>query len=221
MIGLAQTGSGKTATFAIPIIQALLGKVQPFFALVLSPTRELAFQIAAQFEALGASIGLRCAALCGGVDMMAQTVALAKRPHVIVGTPGRVVDHLSNTKGFSLKALRALVLDEADKLLDMDFEAEIDQILAVIPRERRTLLFSATMTSKVHKLQRASLRNPVKVRVPPFVQHRPAEPMTRRAELMSPRFHFVALSRPANSTVCAPGSFCTRLRPHTLWQPRG
>ena len=103
VVGLAQTGSGKTATFAIPIIQALLGNVQPFFALVLSPTRELAIQISEQFEALGSGVGLKCVALVGGIDMMQQAVALGKRPHVIVGTPGRVVDHIANTKGFSLK----------------------------------------------------------------------------------------------------------------------
>ena len=109
-MGLAQTGSGKTATFAIPIIQALLAKVQPFFALVLSPTRELALQIAEQFEALGSAIGLKCAALVGGVDMMQQAVALGKRPHVLVGSPGRVVDHIANTKGFSLKARSGLAM---------------------------------------------------------------------------------------------------------------
>ena len=137
VIGLAQTGSGKTGAFALPILQVfpcthvmrtfrvkvwgrnssrllqlrstrgalnmqrlqeLLDKPQPFFALVLSPTRELAIQIAGQFEALGSTIGVRCAALVGGIDMMQQAIALGKRPHILVGTPGRVVDHLSNTK---------------------------------------------------------------------------------------------------------------------------
>ncbi|KAK3287375.1 DEAD-box ATP-dependent RNA helicase 10 [Cymbomonas tetramitiformis] len=166
VIGLAQTGSGKTGAFALPILEALLKKPQPFFGLVLSPTRELAIQIAEQFEALGATISLKCATLVGGVDMMAQSILLAKRPHVIVGTPGRVVDHLTNTKGFNLRSLKALVLDEADRLLNLDFEQEIDQILKVAPVEgRRTMLFSATMTSKVAKLQRACLSNPVKVEV--------------------------------------------------------
>jgi ATP-dependent RNA helicase DDX47/RRP3 len=99
------------------------------------------------------------------MDMMSQSIALAKKPHVIVCTPGRLVDHLENTKGFNLKALKYLILDEADRLLDMDFGVEIEKILKVIPRERNTLLFSATMTSKVEKLQRASLVNPVKVQV--------------------------------------------------------
>jgi superfamily II helicase len=98
VIGLAQTGSGKTGAFALPILQGLMDKPQELYALVLSPTRELAIQIAEQFEALGSGIGLKSAVLVGGIDMMAQAIALAKRPHVIVGTPGRVVDHLTNTK---------------------------------------------------------------------------------------------------------------------------
>ena len=165
LIGLAQTGSGKTAAFALPILQALLEKPQALFACVLSPTRELAIQIAEQFEALGSGIGLKCAVVVGGIDMMAQSLALAKRPHIVVGTPGRLVDHLSNTKGFSLRTIKYLVLDEADRLLNLDFEADIDEILKVIPKERHTYLFSATMTNKVAKLQRACLRNPVKVEV--------------------------------------------------------
>lgn len=165
VIGLAQTGSGKTGAFALPILQALLNKPQAFHTLVLSPTRELAIQISQQFEALGAGIGVRSAVLVGGIDMMSQAIAIAKRPHIIVGTPGRVVDHLTNTKGFTLKGLKHLVLDEADRLLNMDFEEEIDQILKVIPRNRRTQLFSATMTNKVAKLQRACLQDPVKVEV--------------------------------------------------------
>ncbi|KAH0455464.1 hypothetical protein IEQ34_015496 [Dendrobium chrysotoxum] len=163
VIGLAQTGSGKTGAFALPIIQALLEKPHPFFACILSPTRELAIQISQQFEALGSSIGVKCSVLVGGVDMMAQAISLAKRPHIIVGTPGRLLDHLSNTKGFSLRMLKYLVLDEADRLLNMDFEKSIDDILKAIPRERRTYLFSATMTKKVGKLQRACLKNPVKI----------------------------------------------------------
>ncbi|KAH7652940.1 RNA helicase protein [Dioscorea alata] len=163
LIGLAQTGSGKTGAFALPILQALLEKPQPFFACVLSPTRELAIQIKDQFEALGSGIGVKCAVLVGGIDMVDQTISLGRRPHIVVGTPGRLLDHLSNTKGFSLRMLKYLVLDEADRLLNMEFEKEIDQILEAIPRDRRTYLFSATMTKKVSKLQRACLKNPVKI----------------------------------------------------------
>ncbi|KAK6128888.1 hypothetical protein DH2020_037368 [Rehmannia glutinosa] len=163
IIGLAQTGSGKTGAFAIPILQSLLETPQAFFACVLSPTRELAIQIAEQFEALGSGIGVKCAVLVGGVDQVQQSIALGKRPHIVVATPGRLVDHLSNTKGFSLRMLKYLVLDEADRLLNDDFEKSIDEILNVIPHDRRTYLFSATMTKKVKKLQRACLKNPVKI----------------------------------------------------------
>ncbi|XP_036155488.1 probable ATP-dependent RNA helicase DDX47 isoform X2 [Myotis myotis] len=141
IIGLAETGSGKTGAFALPILNALLETPQRLFALVLTPTRELAFQISEQFEALGSSIGVQTA------------------------TPGRLIDHLENTKGFNLRALKYLVMDEADRILNMDFETEVDKILKVIPRDRKTFLFSATMTKKVQKLQRAALKDPVKCAV--------------------------------------------------------
>lgn len=143
---------------------------------------------------LGSSMGVKSVVLVGGMDMHAQGMILEKKPHIIIATPGRLVDHLENTKGFNLRQLKFLVIthgrfiwrifwqlshhlvslisrfickvmDEADRILNMDFEVEVDKILRVIPRERRTLLFSATMTKKVQKLQRASLRNPVKVEV--------------------------------------------------------
>ena len=165
VIGLAETGSGKTAAFAIPILQALLDKPSRLFALVLTPTRELAYQISEQFEALGSSIGVKCGVIVGGLDMVSQALILGKRPHVLVATPGRLLDHLENTKGFNLKSLRYLVMDEADRILNMDFEVDLDKILKVIPKQRHTYLFSATMTKKVQKLQRASLKDPVKVEV--------------------------------------------------------
>ncbi|KAG8182407.1 hypothetical protein JTE90_018298 [Oedothorax gibbosus] len=165
IIGLAETGSGKTAAFAIPVLQALLKTPQRLFALVLTPTRELAFQIAEQFEALGSVIGVKTVVIVGGMDMMTQSLTLSKKPHIIIATPGRLVDHLENTKGFNLKALKFLIMDEADRILDMDFEQEVDKILKSIPRERNTYLYSATMTQKVQKLQRASLSEPVKVEV--------------------------------------------------------
>lgn len=149
--------------------------------------RELAYQIADQFLALGSGIGVRVATIVGGMDTMSQQVALAKKPHIIVATPGRLQDHLENTKGFSLRTLKYLVspacsvsvldrmlirsafqqvMDEADRLLDLDFGPVIDKILKVLPREQRhTYLFSATMTTKVAKLQRASLRDPVKLEI--------------------------------------------------------
>ncbi|KAL1944597.1 hypothetical protein VTO73DRAFT_3027 [Trametes versicolor] len=165
IIGVASTGSGKTAAFALPILQKLWEEPKGLFACVLAPTRELAVQIAQQFESIGSAMGVRCATVIGGVDIMAQKVALAKKPHIVVATPGRLNDHLEETKGFSLRSLQFLVLDEADRLLDMDFGPIIDKILKVIPKERTTYLFSATMTTKVAKLQRASLSNPVRIEV--------------------------------------------------------
>lgn len=109
IIGVAETGSGKTAAFALPILQKLWEEPKGLFAVVLAPTRELAFQISQQFESLGAAMGIRCQVLIGGVDKMPQAVALAKRPHIIVATPGRLNDHLQSTKGFSLRNLKFLV----------------------------------------------------------------------------------------------------------------
>jgi len=166
LIALAVTGSGKTAAFVLPILQSLLETPTPLFAIILTPTRELAIQISEQSEALGAFIGLRTCVLVGGLDLMQQAISISKKPHIIIGTPGRVTDHLQNTKGFNLNAVRYLVLDEADKLLNMDFGKEIDMIVAACPQERTTFLFSATMTNKVQKLQRACLRkDAVKIQV--------------------------------------------------------
>jgi len=165
IIGLAETGSGKTGAFALPIVQRLLDNPQRFYAVCLTPTRELCVQIGEQFEAIGAGIKLQTAVIVGGLDMVTQAMALAKRPHVVIATPGRLVDHLENTKGFHLRTVKYLVMDEADRLLSMDFDEALDKILEVVPRDRNTFLFSATMTSKVSKLQRASLKRPVKVEV--------------------------------------------------------
>jgi len=162
---LRKLGQEKTAAFGLPILQALLETPQPLFACILAPTRELAFQISEHLESLGHTIGVRSIVIVRGVEMIDQAIALSKKPHIIVCTPGRLVDHLENTKGFNLKQLKFLVMDEADRLLTMDFEKELETILKVVPTERQTMLFSATMTDKVAKLQRASLKNPVKVSV--------------------------------------------------------
>lgn len=165
IIGLAQTGSGKTGAFAIPILHNLLKAPQSLYAVILAPTRELAIQIGEQFNALGAPIDLKVVVLVGGIDIMSQAIALAKKPHVVIATPGRLLHHMENTKGFKLEQIKYLVMDEADRMLSMDFEDSLNKILSMCPRERNTFLFSATMTSKVNKLQRASLDNPVKVAV--------------------------------------------------------
>ena len=182
VIGLAETGSGKTGAFCLPVLDALLNNNgnnqnrrrggRGVYAVMLAPTRELAFQIHEVVQALGgASCGLTSVCVVGGVDTTTQAIALARHPHVVVATPGRLVDHLTNTKGFHLRHVRFLIMDEADRMLSMDFEQELNQILHVLPdnssdeNQRQTMLFSATMTSKVEKLQRASLTNPVKIEV--------------------------------------------------------
>lgn len=166
IIGLAETGSGKTLAFLLPMIEQLLKNPSPYFCLIIAPTRELCVQINEHCQALGKKIGLKSVVIVGGLDLMAQSVALvSKKPHVIICTPGRILHHLENTKGFSLSSLKYLIIDEADKILAMDFERQLDQILESIPKQRRTMLFSATMTNKVTKLQRASLVDPVKVEV--------------------------------------------------------
>eukprot|EP00039_Didymoeca_costata_P006091 m.87398 g.87398 ORF g.87398 m.87398 type:complete len:429 (+) comp13106_c0_seq2:150-1436(+) len=170
IIGLAETGSGKTGAFALPVLHSLLNRDRDnarkgVYCLVLAPARELCFQIKDTFSALGAEIGLKTCVIVGGIDMVSQALSLSKKPHVVVATPGRIVDHLENTKGFHLKHVKYLVMDEADRILNLDFEEEVNKLLAEIPRERTTYLFSATMTSKVQKLQRASLSKPIKIEV--------------------------------------------------------
>ncbi|KAI2508578.1 DEAD box helicase-like protein [Fragilaria crotonensis] len=170
IVGLAETGSGKTGAFCIPILQELLANPVrgAVYAVILAPTRELAFQIHEVVEGLGIAMGVNSVCIVGGVDIATQSIALARNPHVVVATPGRLVDHLTHTKGFHLRKVRYLIMDEADRMLSLDFEQELNQILDVMPDStagRRTMLFSATMTSKVEKLQRASLHNPVRVEV--------------------------------------------------------
>ncbi len=109
IIGVASTGSGKTAAFALPILQKLWEDPKGLFACVMAPTRELAFQIGEQFEALGSAMGVRCCVITGGTPEVQQSIALAKKPHIIIATPGRLNWHLENTKGFSLRNLQFLV----------------------------------------------------------------------------------------------------------------
>eukprot|EP00887_Chlorella_sp_A99_P002763 scaffold6.g2763.t1 len=155
VIGVAHTGSGKTAAFALPILQRLAKDPFGVFALVLTPTRELAFQLADQFRALGAGMSLKDCVVVGGLDMQQQAKALARRPHVVIATPGRLAALVAADAGLARAFVRArfLVLDEADRLLEPSFEAELATVLAALPAERQTLLFSATMTKTLVALQ--------------------------------------------------------------------
>ena len=119
IIGLAETGSGKTGSFVLPMLQSLMENPQrnAVYGIILAPTRELAFQIHEVAAALGGEIGANCVCIVGGVDSASQSIALARNPHIVTATPGRLVDHLTNTKGFHLRKLKYLIMDEADRML--------------------------------------------------------------------------------------------------------
>ncbi|KAI9001394.1 DEAD-domain-containing protein [Trametes punicea] len=184
-IGNAKTGSGKTIAFALPILQKLSLDPYGIFALVLTPTRELAFQIAEQFAVLGAPLNLRTAVVVGGIDMMAQALELGNRPHVVVATPGRIVDLLKSTSGeWDLSRIKFLVLDEADRLLTPSFAPELSYLFSILPKERQTCLFTATLTDAVERVADAPPR-PGKQK--PFV-HR----MTAKVETVETlRQHYI------------------------------
>ena len=167
VIGCAQTGTGKTAAFVIPMIERLatLPKGQPH-ALILAPTRELALQINSTIEKLGRSQGISATVIVGGSDMQAQIRGLRQLPDILVATPGRLLDHMWNGT-INLAPIKILVLDEADRMLDMGFAPQINQILDALPVERQTLLFSATIQMDVTRLVQASLNGAVHVMVTP------------------------------------------------------
>ncbi|RZC47168.1 hypothetical protein C5167_040124 [Papaver somniferum] len=158
VLGLAQTGSGKTAAFALPILNRLAENPYGVFALVITPTRELAYQLADQFRALGASLHLRCAVVVGGMDMITQAQALMQRPHVVIATPGRIKVLLEQNPDIPsvFSKTKFLVLDEADRVLDVGFEEELSAIFQYLPNDRQTLLFSATMTENLQTLLEVS-----------------------------------------------------------------
>ncbi|KAI9989390.1 hypothetical protein PInf_019669 [Phytophthora infestans] len=157
VIGCAQTGSGKTAAFALPILHTLSKDPYGPYALVLTPTRELAFQIADQFNAFGSSMAVRCAVIVGGVDMLKQSLTLQQRPHIIVATPGRFRDHLLRADPPNISLVKYVVLDEADRLLDVSFAKDLSFIFDKLPTKRQTLLFSATMTANLDRLEQTAL----------------------------------------------------------------
>nr|XP_022329447.1 probable ATP-dependent RNA helicase DDX49 [Crassostrea virginica] len=159
-IGCAKTGSGKTAAFALPIVQKLSEDPFGIFALVLTPTRELAFQIAEQFNVLGKPINVRVTVITGGLDMMQQGIDLQVKPHIVISTPGRLADHLQSCDTFSLRKIKFLVLDEADRLIEDDFGEQLETIFKVLPKKRQTLLFSATMTKHLKDLQDVAMNKP-------------------------------------------------------------
>ena len=170
LIGCAQTGTGKTAAFAIPILQRLHGHVSkrhtPIRALVLTPTRELALQIKESFDQYGKYLELRHTVIFGGVGQAPQVEALQKGVDILVATPGRLND-LCSQGHIDLSGIETFVLDEADRMLDMGFIHDGRKVIARLPEKRQTLLFSATMPQEIADLSRTILKNPVRVEVTP------------------------------------------------------
>ena len=165
LIGLAQTGSGKTAAFALPIAERLTHG-RGVRGLILSPTREIALQTKAFLDLFGAEHNLATACLIGGVRMRPQTEALQKQPDVIVATPGRLLDHVRQ-RHIALDAIEQLVLDEGDHMLDLGFLPQIREILRRLPRNRQTMMFSATMPDSIEMIAREFMRDPVRIDITP------------------------------------------------------
>jgi len=162
VVGIAQTGTGKTIAFAVPILQSLSEK--PGIALVLVPTRELALQVDGVFRQFTSAFGINTAVLIGGEPIMRQKRALRSKPRVLIATPGRLIDHLEQHI-LRLSDVRILVLDEADRMLDMGFAPQMERILKEVPSARQTMLFSATMPEAIMKLASAHMKLPVRVEV--------------------------------------------------------
>jgi ATP-dependent RNA helicase RhlE len=162
VIGIAQTGTGKTLAFGLPMIQRLAGHKGK--GLVVLPTRELALQVEESLHKIGAGIGLKTAVLIGGEAMGKQLRSLKADPHIIIATPGRLIDHVQQ-KSVSLSLMKILVLDEADRMLDMGFAPQIKQILQHLPTQRQTMLFSATMPDQIVKIAASYMQSPTRIEV--------------------------------------------------------
>lgn len=165
LVGEAKTGSGKTLSFLIPIIELLAGieftRKQGTGAIVISPTRELSLQIYGVLRDLMEHSGhtQTHGLVMGGANRKAEADRLVKGVNILVATPGRLLDHLQNTRGFNFQRLQLFVIDEADRILEQGFEEDMHQIIKILPRERQTILFSATQTRKVEDLARLSIQN--------------------------------------------------------------
>jgi ATP-dependent RNA helicase RhlE len=162
LVGIAQTGTGKTLAFGLPMLQRLAA--YKGMGLVVLPTRELASQVDESLRDIGRRIGLRTAVLIGGEAMPRQLKALRQKPHIIVATPGRLIDHVGRGT-VKLGQVKILVLDEADMMLDMGFLPQIQEILKTVPKERQTMLFSATMPEQIMKIAADHMALPVRIEV--------------------------------------------------------
>lgn len=166
IVGIAQTGTGKTLAFSVPMIQRLMKMKSGGRGLVVLPTRELALQVDEAFRKIGRTLGLRTAVLIGGESIYRQVQSLRARPDVIIVTPGRLIDHLKQGN-VKLDDIKILVLDEGDHMFDMGFAPQINEILKRVPRERQTMLFSATMPDAILSLATKNMLLPLRIEVAP------------------------------------------------------
>ncbi len=164
VIGQAQTGTGKTAAFGIPLMEKIDVKADHVQGIVIAPTRELAIQVSEELFKLGYGKRVRVLAVYGGQDIDRQMRALKKKPHIIVGTPGRLLDHI-NRKTIKLNEVETVILDEADEMLNMGFIEDIESILSTVPEDHQTLLFSATMPAPIRKIAERFMEDPHHVKV--------------------------------------------------------
>ncbi|MCX6781839.1 MAG: DEAD/DEAH box helicase [Candidatus Magasanikbacteria bacterium] len=164
LVGVAQTGTGKTLAFGIPLIQRL--NQTGGNGLIVLPTRELALQVDEALSSLGSKLGLKTAVLIGGTPIRPQVQALSRNPHIIIATPGRLNDHLQQRTA-NLKNVKIVVLDEADRMLDMGFAPQIRKIFQALPIERQTMLFSATLAPEIMKMATSFLKLPIRIEVAP------------------------------------------------------
>ncbi|WML50197.1 DEAD/DEAH box helicase [Neobacillus sp. PS3-34] len=164
LIGQAQTGTGKTAAFGIPLVEKVDVSKDAIQGIIIAPTRELAIQVSEELYKIGSGKRVRVLPIYGGQDISRQIRSLKKAPHIIVGTPGRVLDHI-NRKTLKLDQVHTAILDEADEMLNMGFIEDIETILAAIPTERQTLLFSATMPGPIQRMAERFMKDPQIIRV--------------------------------------------------------
>jgi len=167
VVGQAETGSGKTLTFVLPIINEIKHDRRNIQALVLTPTRELCIQVTDVFKDFGKSLEIKTTSIFGGVNISPQIKNISDS-QIIVATPGRLLDHI-NRRTINLKNIRVLVLDETDKMLEMGFIEDVEKIIYNLPRDRQTLMFSATISEDAYKIARKHLKNPLMFRTKPFV----------------------------------------------------
>jgi len=164
MLGIAQTGTGKTGAFLIPIIEKLLARNQKSYALVVVPTRELAMQVEEEFRSMTKGLGFYSSCFIGGTNINTDIKNLRRGTHIVIGTPGRLLD-LNNRGNLDLKPYKTLVLDEFDRMLDMGFVHDVKKIISYMPRREQTMLFSATLDRTQESLIKTILTNPVSVKV--------------------------------------------------------